>query len=195
MKRNLSLAAIVSIFTFNVSGGPYALERVFSAGLYSGLGLVYSRVPFVIGQDRFLPKVLITCNRHDAPWVSLVVCGIVFSAVALVFRNAADLASADVTLYDTMVFLERLSFIVMLWREPKLARPVKVSDGWIGVAAVCVFPLACVAGAAYYHVVEIGVWNVVGKPAPAMAVVPLVFPMAMWWRRKQLLHEESQFMK
>ena len=162
-----------------------AMGMVAAAGLYSGLVLVGSRVPFVMGQDRFLPRALARCNRYDAPWVSLVICGSIYSAVVMTFKNIDELAAADVTLYAAMIALELLSFVVLRWREAELTRPYKVPGGWTGAAVVCALPLACVSAAAYYHVGEFGIWNVVGKPLIATALVPVAFPLVFGWRRRQ----------
>jgi amino acid transporter len=97
--------------------------------------LVYSRVPFVMGRDGYLPKALMRTNRWDAPWVSLIVSGVLYTIVILMFRNVEELASADVTVYGAMMSLELLSFLVLRWREPNLPRPFRVPGGW-GVATV-----------------------------------------------------------
>jgi len=157
-----------------------AMGMVAAAGLYSGLVLVYSRVPFVMAGDRFLPRALMRCNSHGAPWASLVVSGVIYSAVVLAFRNLNELAAANVTLYAAMMSLELLSFLVLRWREPGLDRPFKIPGGWPVAVIVSALPMICVAAGAYYHVVEFGFWNVIGKPVLAMALVPLAFPLVRW---------------
>ena len=73
-----------------------AMGMISAIGLYSALVLVYSRVPFVMGQDGYLPKALMKTNRWDAPWVSLIVSGTLYTVVILVFRDLEELASAAV---------------------------------------------------------------------------------------------------
>lgn len=160
-----------------------AMGMVAAAGLYSGLVLVSSRVPFVLAGDGFFPPMLTKCNRCDAPWAALVTCGAIYSGVVLVFRNVDELAAADVTLYAAMLSMELLSFLVLRWKEPQLTRPFRVAGGWPGALVVCTLPLLCIGAAAYYHVGEFGFRNVIGKPLVALTVVPLLFPVAVRWRR------------
>ncbi len=162
-----------------------AMGMISAVGMYSALVLVYSRVPFVMGRDGYLPKALMKTNRWDAPWVSLIVSGMLYTAVILMFHNVEELASADVTVYGAMLSLELLSFLVLRWREPTMARPFRVPGGW-GVAIVlCLLPLLCVGTGAYYRVQEDGFWKVVGLAIAIMASGPLLYPLADWWRTKK----------
>lgn len=165
------------------------MGMISAVGLYAALVLVYSRVPFVMGQDGYLPKVLMKTNRWDAPWVSLIVSGILYTVVILVFHNVEELASADVAVYGAMLSLEMLSFLVLRWREPTLPRPFRVPGGW-GVAIVlCLLPLLCVGTGAYFRVHQPeedggGFRNVVGLALAIMASGPILYPLAAWWQRK-----------
>lgn len=161
-----------------------AMGMVSAVGLYSALVLVYSRVPFVMGQDGYLPKALMKTNRWDAPWVSLIVSGVLYTVVILVFRDVEEMASADVTVYGAMMSLELLSFLALRRREPNLPRPFRVPGGW-GVAIVlCLLPLLCIGAGLYYRVQEDGFWKVVGLAFAIMASGPLLYPVAAWWRRR-----------
>src|SRR5262249_23487122 len=129
------------------------------------------------------PFALTKCNGRDAPWASLVACGLVYSFVALFFQNVEELAAADLTLYAVMVTMELLSFLFLRMREPQLARPFKVAAGWACGTPLCALPVVCLAPAAYYHVGEFGFRNVIVKPLIALAVVPLLFPLVRWRQR------------
>ena len=161
-----------------------AMGMLSAIGLYSALVLVYSRVPFVMGRDGCLPKVLMTTNRRDAPWVSLIVSGVLYSIVVCVFRDLEELASADVTIYAAVMSLELLSFLMLRWREPNLSRPFRVPGGWCVAGVLCVLPLLCVGAGAYYRVQVDGVWKVVGLALVIMASGPALYPLAAWWRRR-----------
>ena len=161
-----------------------AMGMISAIGLYSALVLVYSRVPFVMGQDGYLPKVLMKANRWGAPWVSLIVSGTLYSTVILIFRNLSELASAAVTVYGAMLSLELLSFLMLRWREPTLARPFRVPGGWSVAVVLCVLPLLCIGTGAYYCVQDDGLWKVVGLAAVIMASGPILYPVAAWWRRQ-----------
>ena len=160
-----------------------AMGMVSAIGLYSALVLVYSRVPFVMGQDGYLPKVLMKANRWDAPWVSLILSGALYSVVILVFRDLEELASAAVTVYGAMMSLELLSFLVLRWREPNLPRPFRVPGGWCVAVTMCVLPLLCIGTGGYFCVKQDGLWKVVGLALAIMASGPLLYPFAAWWRR------------
>lgn len=168
-----------------------AMGMVSAIGMYSALVLVYSRVPFVMGRDGYLPKALMRTNRWGAPWVSLIVSGVVYSVVILMFHNVEELTSADVTVYGAMMSLELLSFLVLRWREPTLSRPFRVPGGW-GVAIVlCILPLLCVGTGAYYRVQQPkedggGFWKVVGLAFAIMASGPVLYPLAAWWRKSRV---------
>jgi amino acid transporter len=173
-----------------------AMGMVSAIGLYSALVLVYSRVPFVMGRDGYLPKVLMRTNRWDAPWVSLIVSGVLYSIVILVFRDVQELASADVTVYGAMLTLELLSFLVLRKCEPKLERPFRVPGGWGTAILLCALPLVCLGIGVYYSVREPveeggGLWNVVGLALTIMASGPLLYPLAAWWRRRSGAHVRS----
>ncbi len=161
-----------------------AMGMVSAVGLYAALVLVYSRVPFVMGQDGYLPKALMKTNRWDAPWVSLIVSGTLYSVVILVFRDLEELASAAVTVYGAMLSLELLSFLVLRWREPTLSRPFRVPGGWCVAVVLCALPLLCIGTGAYYCVQDAGMWKVVGIAVVIMASGPILYPAAAWWRKK-----------
>jgi amino acid transporter len=161
-----------------------AMGMISAVGMYSALVLVYSRVPFVMGQDGYLPKALMKTNRWDAPWVSLIVSGVLYTVVILMFRNVEELASADVTVYGAMLSLELLSFLMLRWREPTLPRPFRVPGGWGVAIALCVLPLLCVGTGAFYRVQEDGFWSVIGLAIAIMTSGPLLYPLADWWRRR-----------
>ncbi len=161
-----------------------AMGMISAIGLYAALVLVYSRVPFVMGQDGYLPKALMKTNRWDAPWVSLIVSGVLYTVVILMFRNVEELASADVTVYAAMLSLELLSFLVLRWREPTLSRPFRVPGGWVVAIGLCLLPLLCVGTGAFYRVQEDGFWKVIGLALAIMASGPVLYPLAAWWRRK-----------
>ncbi len=163
-----------------------AMGMISAIGMYSALVLVYSRVPFVMGRDGYLPKVLMKTNRFEAPWVSLLVSGVLYTIVILVFRDVEELASADVTVYGAMLSLELLSFLVLRRREPNLARPFRVPGGWCVAGVLCALPLLCIAVGAYFKACEEGVWKVLGIAAVIMASGPVLYPLVEWWRRKQV---------
>lgn len=166
-----------------------AMGMVSAVGMYAALVLVYSRVPFVMGLDGYLPKALMKVNRWDAPWVSLIVSGVLYTVVILMFRDVEEMASADVTVYGAMMSLELLSFLMLRWREPTLPRPFRVPGGWSVAIVLSVLPILCIGTGVCLRVQQPaeeggGFWNVVGLALAIMASGPLLYPLAAWGRRR-----------
>ena len=155
-----------------------AMGMISAVGMYSGLVLVYSRVPFVMGRDGYLPQALMKRNARDVPYVSLIVSGIVYTAIILIFKDLEELAAADVTFYAAMMSLELLSFLVLRYREPNLERPFKVPGGWSVAVVLCTLPCACIAAGILYRMKEHDMWEVVVRPLLVMSTGPLLYPLA-----------------
>ena len=71
---------------------------VSAAGLFSALLLSVSRVPFVMGEDGYLPRSLLKVHpRFGTPWVALVVSSAIYSVFIL--GPFQSLVVVDVTIY------------------------------------------------------------------------------------------------
>jgi len=160
-----------------------AMGMASALGLFASLVLVYSRIPYVMAVDGFLPKPLRACNVFGAPTFALITCGILYTAVALAFDNIDDLTALDVTILAAVMAMELASFLVLRWREPDLPRPFRVPGGWFVAGLMCVLPLACICASVYYRAREAGVGPVLGNAALLMATGPLLYPFAARWRR------------
>jgi len=152
-------------------------------GLFFSLVLVYSRIPLVMAEDGYLPKILTTCNLYSAPTFSLLLCGTLYTAIVLIFNDFEELAEVDVTLFAAVMLLELASFLVLRWREPALPRPFRVPGGWPVAALVCALPVLCVSTSIYYRASDSGAWPVLGKAAVMMASGPLLYPILSPRRR------------
>ncbi len=153
-------------------------------GLFAGLLMVNSRVPFVMGRDGYFPRNFMKLNKNRAPWVSLVVSALIYSAVVLLFNDFEALATVDVMLYCGVLFLEFASLLVLRAKQPELARPFRIPGGWFGAIAVLVGPLLVVAVAIKGQVDDVGLWNGLLKALVLMASGLLLFPIAKWWKTK-----------
>jgi amino acid transporter len=153
-------------------------------GLFAGLLMVNSRVPFVMGRDGYFPRSFMKMNQKSAPWVSLVVSALIYSAVVLVFNDFEALATVDVMLYCGVLFLEFASLLVLRAKQPELRRPFRIPGGWFGAIAVLVGPLLVVAVAIKGQVDDVGLWNGLLKALVLMASGLVLFPIAQWWKRK-----------
>lgn len=165
-----------------------AMGMISAVGLYSGLILVYSRVPFVMGRDGYLPQPLMWCNARDVPYISLIVSGIVYTVVTLTFNDLEELAAADVTFYAAMMLLELISFLVLRYREPNLERPFKVPGGWFVAIGLCLLPCACIGTGIWIRMQERDVVEVIITPLLVMSTGPLLYPLAAahhrWIKRR-----------
>ncbi len=161
-----------------------AMGMVAGIGLYSGLVLVYSRVPFVMSRDGFLPKAMRYENAHGAPAVSLLVCGVIYSIIVMIFKDFEEVAKADVTLYTGKVSMELISFLVLRHREPELHRPFRVPGGWPVAIGLACMPLLCIAANLGFQIADGDFWKVLGVPLCMMATGPLIYPFIVRYRAK-----------
>ncbi len=159
-----------------------AMGMVAGIGLYSGLVLVYSRVPFVMSRDGFLPQAMRYENAHGAPTISLLVCGVIYSVIVMIFKDFEEVAKADVTLYTGKVSMELISFLVLRWREPELHRPFRILGGWPVAILLASLPLMCIGANLTLQIADGDFWKVLGIPLCMMATGPLMYPFIVRYR-------------
>jgi amino acid transporter len=108
-------------------------------GMLNALILSYTRLPPVLAEDGFLPKVL--ARRHPetgAPQVSIVACAVVWAlALNIGFER---LIALDLLFYGLSLILEFIALVVLRVREPGLPRPYRVPGGIAGALLVGVAP-------------------------------------------------------
>jgi amino acid transporter len=131
-----------------VAGG-----MVSAFGMYSALCLSWSRLPAVLADDGYLPRVFTRrFGRTGTPWVAVLACSLAWTlTLGLSFER---LVSLDILLYGTSLILEFLALIVLRVREPNLPRPFRVPGGVIGVAALGVGPVTLLGFALVKNVHE-----------------------------------------
>jgi amino acid transporter len=126
------LAQIVAI---GITGG----GMMGAAGALNALTLSLSRLPAVMADDGYLPKVF--SRRHPrtgVPYVAVFACSIVWAlALNLTF---AKLVMLDVLLTGLSILLEFASLVALRIREPELPRPYKIPGGLPGAIGIGVFP-------------------------------------------------------
>ena len=115
-------------------------------GTFNALMLSFSRLPLVMTEDGFLPKIF--ARRHpksDAPWVAIVFCAIGWTAsLSLGFERLVIL---DVLLTGLSIILEFCALVALRVREPELHRPYRVPGGLVGSVLIGVGPLALMIAA------------------------------------------------
>lgn len=172
-----------------LGGAPLALA-VAVGGMVCGLGMMdalvmsYSRLPMVMAQDGYLPRIFArqlptTC----APWVSIIALSVAWSlALTLGFERLIEL---DVILYGLALLLEFATLLVLRVREPALPRPFRVPGGLPVAALLGVGPtvllVLTLARERHEHPEQIGA---VGLGVGLACAGPLVYAAVSWLRRR-----------
>ena len=127
-----------------VLGGWVALAGIVSAlGLFNALLLAYSRIPFVMADDGFLPAALARTDANGTPQNAVLVSAVFYSVFVLV--PFGRLVVADVLLYSLALFLEFGSLIVLRKREPALRGAFRIPVNRAGVIALASIPMVILA--------------------------------------------------
>jgi len=177
--------------------GPVLRAAIAVGGMIAGLGmfnslvLSYSRVPYAMAKDGYLPAVF--TRRHPmtgAPWVAILACAVAWAlALQLSFRR---LVALDVILYGMSLILEFVALVVLRIREPQLARPFRVPGGMIGAVVVGLGPTLLIGAAIVDQSFKL-VPEEDDPMAPATALLlgialatlgPVVYFVSLPWRRK-----------
>ncbi len=163
-----------------------ALAGVIGAiGSFSALMLSFTRLPLVMADDGYLPRVVTRQHsRTGAPWVSISACAILWAVCyPLGFEKNLIL---DVLLTGLSILLEFWALVALRIREPELARPFRVPGGITGAIVIGLPPLALMAVAVLRNRKEfVGDTNglVIGIVIIAAGVL-LYFLSQMMQRRK-----------
>lgn len=153
----LSLAAIVS-----------------AIGLFSAWLLSYSRIPFALANDGYLPPALVAIHpTRGTPvrtiTVAAVICSLVTFWASLDENSFGQLASLSVLVGGCVIMLEFLTLIVMRRRYPELVRPFKVPGGeWVPYVLI-ILPAAVIVTAVYFTVLESGWMGGIGYALIALS--------------------------
>src|SRR5229473_2059723 len=123
-----------------------ALAGVIGAiGSFGALMLSFTRLPLVMAEDGYLPRIFARRDRKGAPWVAILVCAILWAiCFPLGFEKSLIL---DVLLTGLSILLEFWALVALRVREPELARPFRVPGGMAGAVAIGVPPLALMIAA------------------------------------------------
>jgi amino acid transporter len=110
-------------------------------GTFGGLMMSFTRLPSVMAQDGYLPKVFTRqISRSGVPWVSVIVCAVFWAlCFPLGFEHSLLL---DVLLTGLSILLEFWALAALRIREPDLPRPYRVPGGFFGAIAIGLPPMA-----------------------------------------------------
>ncbi|HLK52348.1 MAG TPA: APC family permease, partial [Candidatus Angelobacter sp.] len=128
-------------------GGPwlgFALvvgSMISTFGIVNSLTMSYSRLPAAMAEDGDLPRFFARKLKSGTPWVSVMVCGLAWTAVVFALGTNLDrLLLLDILLYGSSLLLEFVALVVLRIREPLLHRPFRVPGGLLGAILAGVGP-------------------------------------------------------
>ena len=128
---------------------------VSAIGLFSAWLLSYSRIPFALSADGYLPKALSWSHpTRQTPVRSIIVAAIICSLVTLL--PFEQLAALSVLVGGCVIMLEFLTLIVMRRRYPDLPRPFKVPGGPVIPYVLIALPATVISIAVWFTVQESG---------------------------------------
>jgi amino acid transporter len=160
--------------------GPFLAILVVLGGSISGVGMFnalmmsYTRIPYALALEGFLPRAFTRTTPTGVPWLSVLLCALAWAmALRLSFER---LISIDLVLYGAALLLEFVALIVLRLREPTLVRPFKVPGGTPGAIAIAIFPAALIAFALYDARTE----KVAGIPALLFALIVAITGPAIY---------------
>jgi len=109
-------------------------------GTFNALMLSFSRLPLVMAQDGYLPRIFArTSSKTGMPWVAITACALCWAAC--LFLNFEHLVIMDVLLTGLSILLEFGALIALRIREPELPRPYRVPGGTVGAVLLSLPPL------------------------------------------------------
>jgi len=124
---------------------------VSAVAFFNALLMAYSRIPFVMASDGFLPAWLSRTDDRGTPRNAVLAAAIVYSVFVLV--PFGQLLVADVLLYAMALMLEFGALIALRKTEPTLRGAFRIPLSRGGVIALAAMPLAIllfVAGLSFY---------------------------------------------
>jgi amino acid transporter len=116
-----------------------------AVGSFGALMMSFTRLPGVMAEDGYLPRVFTRTNRAGAPWVAILALAVLWAVCyPLGFETSLIL---DVLLTGLSIMLEFWALVALRIREPNLARPYRVPGGTIGAVLIGLPPLGLMIAA------------------------------------------------
>ncbi len=172
-------------------GGPALQTWLAAAGvismlaLFNGYTLAYSRIPFTMAQDGFMPRALArTHRRYGTPWVSLLAGACIYAA--LTHFDVTDLIALEMWMFSALYILIYLA----LWRvrcRPDLDQEAKggeyrfvIPAGRRGIWWIILPPMLLIVMAMFGSGPEYVLYG-----GPALLSGLLLYPVASRLRRRR----------
>jgi amino acid transporter len=166
-------------------GGMFAAVAMFSALLASN-----SRLPYVLAQDGYLPKVLAKeSRRRGVPIASIIGSSVIYAMFCL--SSFGNLIIFDVFLTNLGVLLEVAALIALRIREPELERPYRIPGGWFTIVAVAVSLTGVCAWAAWQQYLSDGTQAIVYCGAIVGGSFVLYIPLARWAKHRSVRQDAA----
>jgi len=147
-------------------------------GTFNALMLSFSRLPLVMAQDGYLPRIFArTSSKTGMPWVAITACALCWGAC--LFLNFEHLVIMDVLLTGLSILLEFGALIALRIREPELPRPYRVPGGIAGAVLLSLPPLVLMVLATVRNRTEtIGATSSLAVGLVLIALGPIVYFLA-----------------
>jgi amino acid transporter len=105
----------------------------------------FTRLPLVMAEQGYLPKIFARKDSSGAPRVAILACAALWAlCYPLGFESNLIL---DVLLTGLSVLLEFAALVALRVREPSLERPYQVPGGVLGTIAIGIPPMALMVAA------------------------------------------------
>jgi amino acid transporter len=160
-------------------GGLVTFAAVLSMiGLFIGNGLGGTRLPFALAEDGMMPKFMVKVHpKYGTPWVSIVVCGVIFSIFSL--QAFEVLVVIDVFLNMLVLLACFFAVWVLRFKDPDRPRQ-KVPGGWFGLALITILMTAVVTMAIVFNYLDSGMDSISWALYAMLIGVVLYFPIRKW---------------
>jgi len=147
-------------------------------GTFNALMLSFSRLPLVMAQDGYLPRIFArTTAKTGMPWVAITACALCWAAC--LFLNFEHLVILDVLLTGLSILLEFGALVGLRIREPNLARPYRVPGGIWGAVLLGIPPLGLMIAAVVRNRTEaIGSTSSLAVGVVLIVLGPIVYFLA-----------------
>jgi amino acid transporter len=114
-------------------------------GCFGALMMSFTRLPLVMAEQGYLPKIFARKDSSGAPRVAILACAALWAlCYPLGFESNLIL---DVLLTGLSVLLEFAALVALRVREPSLERPYQVPGGVLGTIAIGIPPMALMVAA------------------------------------------------
>ena len=144
------------------------------AGMFNALLMSYSRLPYVLAGDGYLPRIFTSRLANGVPWFALIACAIAWTA-SLGF-SFERLVLIDVMLYGLSLLLEFVALTTLRIKEPGLHRPFRIPGGILGTVLIGFGPALLIAIALVRnHTERIGGFRSLAFAATLIALGPLTY--------------------